>query len=77
MSSIETLFVKIKKEIDRFEFISNSSSKVYLSCSTCENAFDSPVQFGKHLCEMLPAADDNTNEFNCESCDKKLTSRNR
>lgn len=53
------------------------SSKVYLLCSTCENTFDSPVQFGKHLCEILPTAEDERNEFSCESCDKKLTSRNR
>lgn len=50
------------------------STQLCLTCQTCGNSFKSSVQFGKHMCVTI---EEENPEYECVSCDKKLTTKKR
>ncbi|KAJ6641337.1 Zinc finger protein [Pseudolycoriella hygida] len=48
-----------------------------LKCLTCDMIFDSPIKFGKHICQDDYQIKESEKDFKCSLCKKQLTSRKR
>ncbi|XP_031630017.1 zinc finger protein 761-like [Contarinia nasturtii] len=65
--------VKVQEHIFH-EHVDLIPTQLCLTCQTCENTFKSSVQFGKHMCLTI---EDESTDFQCATCDKKLNSKKR
>lgn len=50
---------------------------MWLTCQTCDNSFQSSIQFGKHMCLKLQTIERGEENFQCTVCDKNLASKKR